>query len=203
MAERQGGWDESRVAHTLTQRNADELDESAPLLAVGTLAMSERAGAFSEDPDHHRPFQQPQSETRTTSTVTSNWMEELKESLEHRRLTRLLLPGAHDAGAFDLEPKISPDLTMEQGRLVSCLIGSCCNAIGHAWGETQLGGVDSSRGGPFSRLLHAGVRYFDLRIALDNAPGLGQRHDARRFKLCHGIITASAAAVTSSPLAHT
>ena len=77
------------------------------------------------------------------------------------------MPGAHDAGAVDLGTIVAPDLRDKIAPCVrssvSCLLRHCCSNAAGAWSETQKGGEQ-----PFTTLLEAGVRYFDLRVGVDH-----------------------------------
>jgi hypothetical protein len=84
----------------------------------------------------------------------------------------LVMPGAHDSGAQDLNfLSTAPDWKAARGLLpLACVV--------KPWSEAQ--GCDAA-----GQLL-AGCRYFDLRIGIDDAAGEGT---AESYRLCHGYFS--------------
>ena len=102
----------------------------------------------------------------------SNWMAKLPSKLQEMPLQHLSIPGSHDSGGFYLDKNsgIAPD----EGKTVrnlAKLFGSCAKNIIYNWSVTQeLCFYDQ---------LMQGVRYFDLRVAYDEA--------TKNFCFVHGL----------------
>jgi len=100
----------------------------------------------------------------------ANWM----AAFSHVPVPNLVMPGAHDSGAQDLNfLSTAPDWKAARGLLPL----ACC--VVKPWSEAQ--GCDAA-----GQLL-AGCRYFDLRIGIDDA--VEEEGAAERYRLCHGYFS--------------
>ena len=91
----------------------------------------------------------------------SRWMEQLTKSIAKRTIRQVVLPGSHDAGTASISPSspLSPDAPDLAHIVPSTIIGpTIC-----AWSRAQ--------GVHLGEQLEAGIRYFDLRVARNDADG--------------------------------
>lgn len=102
---------------------------------------------------------------------TKNWMEANKETLNKKPLCQIVLPGAHDAGAYGFNRKSKvvdlPEFIGEVRKVVKWLPG---DGFLTKWSKTQKLTISDQ--------LNAGVRYFDLRVSQD---------ENKKFYLYHGL----------------
>lgn len=83
---------------------------------------------------------------------TANWMQIAREILKDRCIARVILPGSHDSGAYELKHRAGRSITC------GCLLECCCiRNIVTSWSITQ--------GRDIYNQLMAGCRYLDLRVA--------------------------------------
>ena len=106
-----------------------------------------------------------------SSYQTKNWMETYKEVLNKKPLCKIILPGAHDAGAYGFNRKSKvvnlPKFIEETRKAIQWLPG---DGYLTRWSKTQELTIKEQ--------LEAGIRYFDLRVS--------QSKD-RNFYLYHGL----------------
>ncbi|KAK3768269.1 hypothetical protein RRG08_031062 [Elysia crispata] len=89
---------------------------------------------------------------------TADWMANLPQSLRELPLSQLVIPGTHDTGAYSLDVN-GPIASDAPGivRSISWIPG--IKGVLCDWGLTQTL--------TFKQQLEAGIRYFDLRVALN------------------------------------
>ncbi|KAM9837406.1 PI-PLC X domain-containing protein 1-like [Aulostomus maculatus] len=85
----------------------------------------------------------------------SEWMSELPPALHNNPLWSIAIPGSHDSMSYDLDINSS---IVEPDQLKGFSKICCVRKIVRKWAVTQEENIISQ--------LNAGVRYFDLRIAL-------------------------------------
>ena len=102
---------------------------------------------------------------------TKKWMQAHKEALNNKPFCKIVLPGAHDAGAyaFDRNSKIVdlPKFIEEARKVIKWLPG---DGYLTKWSKTQKLTIDEQ--------LNAGIRYFDLRVS---------QNEDKNFYLYHGL----------------
>ena len=106
------------------------------------------------------------------SPVPADWM----SHFSHVPLPNMIMPGAHDAAAHELETTAAPDCDLENAAFWVSIpfLSSCCV---RPWCVTQSG--------PAEALLRCGCRYFDLRLGVDDRIS---NRCGERFRLCHGLL---------------
>lgn len=103
---------------------------------------------------------------------SADWMGELAPHVSSLKLHELIIPGTHDSGTSTLDPDqgIQPDhfLSGPYHLLIGCLSRS--RKIILEWAQTQTMSI--------SEQLHAGIRYFDFRLAY--------HPENYTLNICHG-----------------
>eukprot|EP00795_Rhopilema_esculentum_P005584 gene5584-10785_t len=101
-----------------------------------------------------------------------NWMAQLPTNLQCVPVNKLAIPGSHDSGAFYLDKtsKIAPDESKAITTLVR-IFGQCAKNIVYKWSITQTLSLHQQ--------LANGVRYFDLRVAYEDA--------SKEYCFVHGL----------------
>ena len=118
-----------------------------------------------------------QSERQKKSVSSADWMSELSDELSLLELRELVVPGTHDSATADLD--ILRGLLPERALrgpvhlFLNCLSWTRRTIFG--WSQTQTLTIHEQ--------LHAGIRYFDLRIAIHPEDG--------ELYACHGCYGAS------------
>ncbi len=82
-------------------------------------------------------------------------------------ISRLAIPGAHDAGTFDLDPTLFDKASGSDCTNYSPVFSQGLGDLVKAWSMTQ--DLD------FTHQLDAGIRYLDIRIAYSGSSSLGWR----------------------------
>ena len=96
-------------------------------------------------------------------TVTG-WMGQIYSVIKDRPINKLMIPGSHDSGTYDLGTKISPDST-----LPSIISGAQINSLA----RTQYYSI--------SEQLDRGIRYLDIRLCSDGT----------NLLVCHSVFANS------------
>lgn len=92
------------------------------------------------------------------------WMTNMSDQLGAMQVNRIILPGTHDSGTYSItsQSMLSPDLAPEWAAVaakVASILGIPVDTIISNWARAQ--------GKTVLQQLQAGVRYLDLRVALD------------------------------------
>lgn len=97
------------------------------------------------------------------SSGMENWMGDLPEGLHSVPLNHLAIPGSHDSCSYTISPQaeIAPDNEYYGNKLMK-LLGPIGKQIMYSWSVTQNITTKEQ--------LQAGIRYFDLRIAVRKDP---------------------------------
>ena len=102
---------------------------------------------------------------------TKSWMGQCEEVLNSKPFCKIVLPGAHDAGAYGLNRKSKvvtlPEWLEKIRKAISWLPG---DGIISRWSNTQKLTIEGQ--------LNAGIRYFDLRVC---------QCEDEKFYLYHGL----------------
>ncbi|XP_045195959.2 PI-PLC X domain-containing protein 2-like [Mercenaria mercenaria] len=100
----------------------------------------------------------------------SRWMSDLPQWVTNVPISCLAIPGSHNSGTRDLDPALGT--AVDQTPSIRRLGNSCCGQrVVHRWSKTQNLSI--------SEQLHAGVRYFDFRVAV--------HPDTMEFRFVHGL----------------
>ncbi|KAH6927573.1 hypothetical protein HPB50_005690 [Hyalomma asiaticum] len=97
------------------------------------------------------------------SSQMENWMGNLPEELHNVPLNHLAIPGSHDSCSYTISPQaeIAPDNEYYGNKLLK-LLGPIGKQIMYSWSVTQNITTKEQ--------LQAGIRYFDIRIAVRKDP---------------------------------
>lgn len=97
------------------------------------------------------------------SSQLENWMGNLPEELQNVPLNHLAIPGSHDSCSYTISPQaeIAPDNEYYGNKLLK-LLGPIGKQIMYSWSVTQNITTKEQ--------LQAGIRYFDIRIAVRKDP---------------------------------
>jgi len=104
-----------------------------------------------------------------------SWMQDLIYNHTARQnkvvgLTDSLLPGSHNSATWDLKDQLGIDFEEEHPKLAHAL-QRCCPSIMRPWAKCQTHSIIQQ--------LQLGIRYFDLRIAINRE---------NEFHLLHGLV---------------
>lgn len=92
-----------------------------------------------------------------------NWMREDFAILKEKTLDKIVLPGSHDSGSYNLKLRLAPDAPIEVRELISRLgifgLKKFILKIVKKWAECQNHNILNQ--------LNCGIRYFDMRVMWD------------------------------------
>ncbi len=127
-----------------------------------------------------------------TANAQANWMSANAAILGKKQLNEIALPGAHDAGTFAITPSKSKGITFGDSDGLSSPDNKkvkrflSVGSVFSDWAKTQERTT--------AQMLNDGIRYFDIRVCVDNKGVL---------MTCHGLYGAPVAAMLDDVKAFT